>query len=111
MKRFGLGTVMVVLLSYGVFAEEKLDRALVAVQRDDGKVLLSWRMLKGDGADAAYEIRRAGENAREAVAKRITEQPITGTNFLDTGVKIGQHYTYYLYSAGSDKPLGTTTVE
>ena len=94
MIRVSLATMTIALFCCGAFAEEKLDRALVAVQRDDGKVLLSWRMLKGDGADAAYEIRRAGENARDAVAKRITEQPITGSNFLDTGVKIGQRYTY-----------------
>jgi rhamnogalacturonan endolyase len=111
MIRFGLGTLMVVLLSCGALAEEKLDRALVAVQRDDGKVLLSWRMLKGDASDAAYEIRRTSGDAKESEAVLITDKPCTASCFVDAGVKVGQRYTYRLFTAGSDKTLNTATVE
>ena len=111
MIRVRLATMTIALFCCGAMAEEKPDRALVAVQRNDGKVLLSWRMLKGDGADAAYEIRRATGDAKDSVATRITDKPITGSSFLDTGVKIGQRYTYRLYAAGSDKALSTATVE
>jgi rhamnogalacturonan endolyase len=111
MIRFSLATMTVALLSSGAFADEKLDRALVAVQRDDGKVLLSWRMLKGDAADAAYKIRRTDGDTKESQAVLITESPCKGTCFIDAGVKVGQRYTYRLYAAGSDKPLSAATVE
>ncbi len=111
MKRFGLLMTMMVLLTCGALAEEKLDRALVAVQRDDGKVHLSWRMLKGDPADAAYEIRRSAGDAKESEAVRVTDTPCMASCYVDAGVKVGQHYVYRLYAAGGDKPLSTTTVE
>ncbi|QLD11408.1 rhamnogalacturonan lyase family protein [Microbacterium oleivorans] len=54
---------------------EYLDRGLAAV-RTDGGVLVSWRLLGTDPADAAFHVYRDGE--------RITEAPVTETtNLLD----------------------------
>ena len=33
---------------------EKLDRGLVALQRDDGSVFLSWRLLQDDPPDITF---------------------------------------------------------
>ncbi|NLH17318.1 MAG: hypothetical protein GX455_12130 [Phycisphaerae bacterium] len=110
MKRWELAVLLMNGLACTAMGEEKLDRALVAVQRDDGKALLSWRMLKGDSADATTEIHRTNDNTKDSPIL-ITETPCKGTCYVDAGVKIGHRYTYRLYLTGQDKPLSPANIE
>ena len=52
--------VFLVLFSFaaGVSGVEKLDRGLVAVEREDGSVFLNWRLLERDIENIAFGIRR-----------------------------------------------------
>lgn len=61
---------------------ERLDRGLVALRRSAHEVHLSWRLLTGDGAEAAFLVQRIGaDGGRE----RLTPTPLgTTTDFLDT---------------------------
>jgi rhamnogalacturonan endolyase len=92
-------------------AAEKLDRGLVALEREDGSVFLSWRLLQSDPEDVGFHIYRS-----------VTDQSIllTGgksyrlTNFVD---KIpqkdmgGKVLTYELYEYGAKKgPAGPKQV-
>lgn len=68
--------------------EEKLDRGLSAVRLADGKVYLSWRMLKGDPAQVAFNVYRwvDGDNPAALNSKPIS----TTTDFLDETIPSGQ---------------------
>ncbi len=60
---------------------EKLDRGLVALRQDDGKVWLSWRLFSAD-ADASFRIyRRVGSAAATCVGESSGK---AGTWFVDT---------------------------
>ena len=52
--------LLVVLFSFTntVFSIEKLDRGLVALEREDGSVFISWRLLKADEEDISYILSR-----------------------------------------------------
>ena len=56
---------------------EKLDRGVVAVPMEDGRVMVSWRLLRDDNENQAFNIRRNGEV--------INKNPLWkgGTCFID----------------------------
>ena len=60
-----------------MLAEERLDRGVVAVRQADGKVFVSWRMLKSDTKDMAFDVYRNGT--------KLNKKPLTegGTWFVD----------------------------
>jgi rhamnogalacturonan endolyase len=61
---------------------EKLDRGLIALQRDHGSVFLSWRLLKDDPPDVTFRVCR--RNPGDTVATLLTDQgPYQQTHLLD----------------------------
>ena len=56
---------------------EHLDRGVVAVRQDDGRVFVSWRTLKSDRAGQSFDIYRNGQ--------RLNASPLTtgGTCYVD----------------------------
>ena len=56
---------------------ERLDRGVVAVRQDEGRVIVSWRTLADDKKGQAYDVYRNGE--------KLNSQPLTtgGTFFID----------------------------
>ncbi len=68
---------------------ERLGRGVVAVNQGSGNVYVGWRMLGTDPCDVGFNIYR---NSVKLNASPIT----TSTNWLDTGVNIGQANTYLI---------------
>ena len=70
--------MMLMMLTTGtMLAEERLDRGVVAIKQADGKVFVSWRSLKGDAKDMAFDVYRNGI--------KLNKEPLTqgGTWFVD----------------------------
>lgn len=61
--------------------EERLDRGMLALPLEDGKVYLGWRLLKEDPADIAFNVyRRTGNEA----PVRLSPEPVSRTtDFVD----------------------------
>lgn len=79
---------------------EYLDRGLAAVKTDDG-VLVSWRLLGTDPADAGFHVYRDGT--------RITDEPITtSTNLLDRDGTDGAEYFVTRMNGAGDEAVETT---
>lgn len=101
-------------------AAEKLDRGLVALEREDGSVFLSWRLLNTDPQDIAFEIRRRSpDSTPEQDAILTNGKPCHATNFIDKNLKQltgGKNLIYELYKfAANEKTtnpesLGTVRV-
>ncbi len=76
---------------------EKLGRGLVALEREDGSVFLSWRLLETDPEDIAFEIRRRGlELALDRATDLTRGQPYQPTNFVDKTAEKDKVYLYDL---------------
>jgi len=89
-------------------AAEKLDRGLVALEREDGSVFLSWRLLDDDPEDIAFLISRRRPEARDNRAVLLTiGEPYRLTNFMDrssaknTGIRT---YIYELHKYSENGP-------
>ncbi|NQT00798.1 MAG: hypothetical protein HQ580_02115, partial [Planctomycetes bacterium] len=78
---------------------EKLDHGLVAVEREDGSVFLSWRLLDVDAKGIGYILsRRCLEGALEPATVLIHSfswRP-RPTNFVDKTAEINKTYLYDL---------------
>lgn len=62
--------------------EEKLNRGLAAIPLDGKRVYLTWRLLKSDPANAAFNLYRASAGGAPA---RLNKLPITRTtDFIDS---------------------------
>jgi len=102
-------------LSAAVSGAEKLDRGLVALEREDGSVFLSWRLLESDPEDIAFRIDRIPvDNDSITDWRCLTKsQPYRLTNFVDktpekdTGKKA---HIYALYQYGSKKKTAAAGV-
>jgi rhamnogalacturonan endolyase len=81
--------------SSAVSGVEKLDRGLVALEREDDSVFISWRLLAEDPPDMAFTLMRGSVNLTQG--KRYRQ-----TCFVDTeqGAKRGAGYTLYQFSGG-----------
>ena len=70
----------IVLPARGERRMETLDRGLVAVRQEDGKVFLSWRLLGTDPENTAFNLYRMSDGTTE----RVNQEPLTGaTNLID----------------------------
>jgi rhamnogalacturonan endolyase len=78
---------------------EKLDRGLIALQRDDGSVFLSWRLLKDDSADTTFEIARDAGGRAKIV---LTGQDYRQTHFINREAR-AQEYSYELWTGNLGK--------
>ena len=74
--------------------EEKLDRGMVAVNMGDGKVYLSWRLLKDDPEDIAFNIYRftIGKETQK-LNKQLIHQT---TDFMDKNVQLNQENAWWV---------------
>ena len=78
---------------------EWLDRGLVAIDRGDGDVFLSWRLLATDPDDIAFDLYRL---APDRAPVKVNAAPLTqSTNFLDLG-SAGTASTGYVVRAVLD---------
>jgi rhamnogalacturonan endolyase len=73
---------------------ERLDRGVVAVQREDGSVYIGWRLLGSDPEDVAFNLYRITSTVEEEWETiRLNERPIVeSTNFVD---KFGREGDFY----------------
>jgi len=70
-------------------------RRLVAQPLGQGSVLLSWALLASDSADTRFNVYRSDSRAHAGF--RINEEPVrASTTFLDTGLRTGNRYHYYI---------------
>ena len=73
---FAVGTLLS-LFAIPVEAQrqmERLDRGVVAVHREDGKVYVGWRMFGTDRDDIAFNLYRSTDG-KEAIEKALRHQP------------------------------------
>lgn len=115
--RLGVATVALLWVTWAgvvpVYAQrqmEKLDRGLVAVQSGPQEVYLSWRLLKDDPKDVAFNVYRQPEQGSQAV--RVNGQPIVKTcDFVDRGLSPGRYvYSLRVVKEGREQPVGSPFV-
>jgi len=73
--------------NYGQLKTERLDRGVVAVRQADGKVAVSWRILRDDKKGEAFDVFRNGQklNARKLTSGGsmfIDEHPLQGEDAI-----------------------------
>jgi len=86
-------------LANTVSGVEKLDRGLVAVEREDGSVFMSWRLLDADAKGIGLELtRRCLERALEPANVLLHSYPFRKqpANFVDKTAEKGKTYLYEL---------------
>jgi rhamnogalacturonan endolyase len=76
-------------------------RKLCAVSLGDGKVQVSWALLQMDTAGTAFHVYRSEE--RNHAGFRMSTEPIsTSTTFVDSGLREGRRYQYYVRPVNTD---------
>jgi rhamnogalacturonan endolyase len=89
-------------------ADEILNRGLVVVLNELGEHYISWRMLKTDAPDVAYNLYRS-ENGKKVV--RLNETPLKQTtDFIDKKIKTGTNYNYWVKPVSEGKELESSEV-
>jgi len=91
-----IGTMLLLVGGAGAQRQmEKLGRGGVAIEQDDGKVYVGWRMLGTDPDDIAFNVYRNNT--------RVNNQPITeSTNLVDSDGSAGAMYTVRAVINGSE---------
>ena len=97
--------------NYSKLQREQLNRGVVAVRTEDGKVAVSWRTLRSDPKGQPYDVYRNGE--------KLNTKPLTtgGTFFIDEQ-PLQTDATYEVRGGGSsgkwllraDAPIGYLTI-
>lgn len=83
---------------------DTLDRGLVAVRQEDGKVFLGWRLLATDSKDTAFNLYRVSEGK----PGRVNAEPIGGaTNLVDETA--AAEYFVCPVTAGKEGPPSART--
>ncbi|MHC4752643.1 MAG: rhamnogalacturonan lyase family protein, partial [Planctomycetota bacterium] len=110
-----IGLILLFVWAVPVSGIEHLDRGLVALEREDGSVFLSWRLLDTDPENITFEIRQGG---LESPKTRLTNgKSYRATNFVDktpekdTSKKI---HVYELFAYGGEKKaraVGKVTIK
>ena len=113
------GFFVLATFSNGVSGAEKIDRGLVALERKDGSVFLSWRLLESDPGDMAFQIRRRSAGAASPSTLLTESEQYRLTNFVDktpqkdTGRKKHVYELYGCFTKGRSKvcaPLGHVAI-
>ncbi|MBI9015704.1 MAG: rhamnogalacturonan lyase [Phycisphaerae bacterium] len=82
---------------------EKLSRGLIAINRGNNEIFLSWRLLGTDPADLTFNIYRISENSK---AIKLNNKPIkNSTNFIDTTANPTKKNSYYVSPVINNKML------
>ncbi len=75
-------------------ADETFNRGLVVVMNEKGENYISWRLLKTDAMDVAFNLYR-NENGKRTI--KLNEKPLKQTtDFIDKKVKTGIRYNYWV---------------
>ena len=117
-----IGLFLLFTLSIPVSGVEKLDRGLVALEREDGSVFLSWRLLDSDPEEMAFRVGRMSYYPRSRTPYIILTkgEPYRRTNFVEKNLKPGRgmrtcHYILWGYSErkglNSEERLGEVVIE
>src|SRR5262249_12666801 len=83
---------------------EKLDRGVIAVNKGNGNVFISWRLLGTEPADLPFNLYRATGSAAPV---KLNAEPLTkGTCFEDSKVDLTQavSYTVRAIVGGKEQP-------
>ncbi|MEW6360350.1 MAG: silent information regulator protein Sir2 [Planctomycetota bacterium] len=92
-KTFARFIVVLLICISTAGAVENLDRGVVALPMDEGKVYIGWRLLKDDPTDVAFNVYRSAKPTDEY--QMISPLPInTSTNFVDKTATAGKTYFY-----------------
>jgi len=76
------------------------NRNLCAVSLGNGKAFLSWSLLAGDTSATRFIVYRAGQRNHAGFA--VTKEPVArSTMFIDSGLKAGSRYQYYVRPVGA----------
>ncbi len=71
------------------------NRNLCSIPLEDGKILLSWSLLKNDTSSTCFHVYRA--TARNHAGFLVTKEPVVhSTTFVDSGLSPGRRYQYYV---------------
>lgn len=89
--------------AFGQYAVENLDRGLVAVDRGDGSVFVSWRWLGQEPENTAFNVYRDGVQLNNAP---LTER----TNFVDNNGNPGAQYSVETLINGQSQGQASTDV-
>ena len=73
---------------------ESLGRGLVAIHADDGKVFVSWRLLRTDPDNLAFNLYR--QQASQEAVKLNIKPLIDGTSFLDQKADFSGPVDYFV---------------
>ncbi|TKB96262.1 rhamnogalacturonan lyase [Pedobacter cryophilus] len=106
MKKLIYPFLMILLCSCASLAQrqmENLNRGLIAVKENNGKVFVGWRVLGTDDEGIAFNLYRKSEN--QAVIK-LNAKPITGaTNFIDLKADTTVSNTWFVKSIIKNKEV------
>jgi len=88
---------------------EKLDRGLVALEREDGSVFLSWRLLESDAVEISFLVTRRSPDGKMAVLRQGKGYKLTSIS--DNGLPkdaLGKTYVYEVRKFGpKDQPAAS----
>jgi len=83
--------------------EEKLNRGMLAIPNEAGSVYLSWRLLKSDAGDTAFNIYRSIDGADPA---KLNAEPLAATtDFIDEQPALGCQSSYWVRPVLKGKEL------
>ena len=79
---------------------EKIDRGVIALTIDEGKVYVGWRLLKSDPENIAFNVYRQDMGLSDFV--KINSAPIiNSTNFIDSTATPGHGFNYRVKTVSS----------
>jgi rhamnogalacturonan endolyase len=90
-----IGFCVYIAVAAGATGAEKLDRGLVALERNDGSVFLSWRLFATDPDDVTFLITRRGPDGTVYVLNEGKGYRLT--NIVDKGASRGAGTSTYIY--------------
>ncbi|UCG59928.1 MAG: hypothetical protein JSU70_10480 [Phycisphaerales bacterium] len=95
--------IAILAMCVSVSAKEKLGRGMVALEREDGSLFLSWRLLDSDPGDIAFQIRRREPRSNRGDFTVLTgEKPHRQTNIVDRNPAKRTH-VYELHQSSTKK--------
>lgn len=88
-----LSILFLFTLDLNAQVNEKIDRGIVALTVSEKAVFVSWRLLKDDPENVAFNVYRKDIGLGDFV--KVNKEPVTNsTNFLDETVTGGHGYNY-----------------
>ena len=92
-RKLFLAVLFVFPMSLNAQVKEKIDRGIVALTVSEKAVFVSWRLLKDDPGNVAFNIYRKDIGLGDFV--KVNKEPVANsTNFLDETVTGGHGYNY-----------------